>query len=72
MSSLLLLFFFQSGDSPGEESEESSRSDEKVEKFVWSFISTGGVKMKIFERVRLEWQENFLTESSETFIAPKA
>jgi hypothetical protein len=38
MSSLLMLFTFQSGDSSGEESEESrrsssSRSDENVEKF---------------------------------------
>ena len=59
MSSFLILFTFQGGDSSGEESEESrrsssSRSDENFE----TFMSTGGVKLTLFKRVRVEWGEN--------------
>jgi len=55
MSSFLILFTFQGGDSSGEESEESrrsssSRSDENFE----TFMSTGGVKLTLFKRVRVE------------------
>jgi hypothetical protein len=55
MASFLMLFTFQSGDSSGEESEEScrsssSRTDENVEKF----MSTGGVKLKISKGFRVE------------------
>jgi hypothetical protein len=54
-ASNLILFTFQSGDSSGEESEESRRSssrrsDGSVEKF----MSNGGVKLKISKGVRVE------------------
>ena len=73
MSSFLMLFTFQSDDSSRKESEESrrlssSRSDENVE----NFMSNAGVKLTIFNGVRVEWGENFLIKPLETFTAPKA
>ena len=55
ISSFLMLFTFQSDDSSRKESEESrrlssSRSDENVE----NFMSNAGVKLTIFNGVRVE------------------
>ena len=55
ISSFLMLFTFQSDDSSREESEESRRSssshsDENVE----NFMSTAGVKLMIFNGVRVQ------------------